>query len=247
MDKNKLIFIIGMLILLTSCQNNREIIEPSDYQISSEIVEPSDYESSSEVEEPSDYENDTDYEGLSNEPLDEIDEDEVSSCVQLIEGDEEMNIYDICWRDVIDTEEGRRVNDLYRELARTDLPRHHMSNNITLGELKESIERSLETCEIEVLEIGDEIVICDSGPFLEVAGIQPAIMWARSERYRTLASEYRAFTGGELLLDEEPGRFSPITIDDLERAIRRSIEDGVNYVDRAILHGEFVDQAENEE
>ena len=210
-----------VLMLLTSCQS------PTNYEANScaELLETTENEDDDKNEE-------------------EVGEEIV---MYAIEEEEDLCVYDRPWMEVIRTEEGKEVERLYRELRGelASLPRHEMAQTVTLGELKDGIERSIETRIKVVSATGREWYEFDLGPFLEAAGIELVIFWGQTERFRNLEEKVQVHFNVQiehLIFGDSPeAGFSRITIDDLERAIRRSIEDGVNYVGRAIKDGEFVE------
>jgi len=159
-----------------------------------------------------------------------------------VEGDEEVSIYDRCWRDVWRTPEGRAFEQRYLEEVGRAFPGSlfgsSFTKNPTFGEIKAAFETVLTTCELNEWERR----VCDTTAILEVGGVRIASWWQGTERLNNLQEEFTPISRGPFFwLDED---YTDITIDDLERAVRRSLEDGVDYATEAIRNGEFIDPIE---
>jgi len=177
-------------------------------------------------------------------PLEEVEE---LNC--LTEGDENMGIYEMCWVEAMNTQRGQ---DLFQDLLVSynsvffsdfgSFPDLLFARDVTFGAVKEGLERALIPISSRTITHGIEYTY-DLSPFAEAAGLQRATWWENSERFTNLLNDFHDAFGRWFSLNpyENPGETSPIGIDDLERAVRRSIEDGVDYVSRAILSGEFTE------
>jgi len=151
----------------------------------------------------------------------------------LTEAEEEMDIYEMCWFEVSNTQRGRDLIEAYNEIFRVEFgpfPDHLVARDVTFGELKEGLEEALTPIEVPHSRRHSYDII----PFVEAAGIQRIAWWITSERYRNIQSDYRAAFGRGIQIVYEDGTVFPITIDELEDLVRRSIEDGVDHVREVI-------------
>jgi len=186
-------------------------------------------------------------------PSEPISDDDVVvieyECAQ-VEGDEEVRIYDKCWSDVYRTPEGRAFIERYMEETRIAFPGGRFTRrDVTFGEIKEAFDQVLETCKLDAWEQQ----VCDTTAILEVGGVRIARWWQGTERMNYLLDKAcDIFAGGGigdgalLTFFEESLEtdISDITINDLERAVRRSVEDGVDYILEALRNDEFIDPTE---